>query len=264
MPKEPNKKRIGLFVICGFLILAGLTLKFVINKIIPDDKHLVVMYFAESIKGLNVGSSVIFEGVEIGKVAKIELLTDPETLDFSIPVYAKLKQEETFSELSTKSRRSRKDMLEELIQKGLRARLVTQSYLTGQLMIELQMLPNAPVTFRQQEFHGKKADFEIPTALSVSGSLSKEFEDMPIKQIMARTDNVLKELETSLPKILPEFERLGKNLNQASETLTPRADRVLRQGEQALYNVSNAAKAIRNFADYIERHPEAFVYGKGK
>mgnify|MGYP007097565704 FL=1 len=31
---------------------------------------------------------------------------------------------------------------------------------------------------------------------------------------------------------------------------------------KAAVNISQAAKALRNFADYIERHPEALLKGK--
>ena len=32
---------------------------------------------------------------------------------------------------------------------------------------------------------------------------------------------------------------------------------------KAMQNISNAAKSLGNFADYIERHPEALLRGKG-
>ena len=109
MRKEPNKRLIGFFVFAGFFILFGIIIHFVMKKAMPNNSGMVVMYFEESIKGLNVGSSVIFEGVEVGKVSKIELLTSPDNLDFSIPVYAKFQQDETFSELKAPSKSSKKD-----------------------------------------------------------------------------------------------------------------------------------------------------------
>ncbi len=264
MRKEPNKRLIGFFVFAGFFILFGIIIHFVMKKAMPNNSGMVVMYFEESIKGLNVGSSVIFEGVEVGKVSKIELLTSPDNLDFSIPVYAKFQQDETFSELKAPSKSSKKDLLLQLIQKGLRARLVNQSYLTGQLMIELQMLPNTPVVFRQKEFHPARTTFEIPTVPSVGVSVSKELQEMPLKQILIRTDNILKSLETDLPQILPQFKTLGINLNKLVNRTSPQTENTFRQLNQTLDDVGSAAKALRNFADYIERHPESLLQGKGK
>lgn len=264
MRKEPNKRAIGLFVTVGFLILFGIITHYVMKKIMPNHGGMVVMYFEESIKGLNVGSSVVFEGVEVGKVAKIELLTSPDNLDFSIPVYAKFQQDETFSELKSSSEKSsKKQLLQQLIRRGLRARLVNQSYLTGQLMIELQMLPDTPVEFRQKEFHPARTTFEIPTVPSVGVSVSKELQELPLKQIMNRVDNVLSSLERDLPEILPQFKTLGRNLNNLVNKTAPQTDNTFRQLDQTLDDISSAAKAMRNFADYIERHPESLLKGKG-
>lgn len=263
MRKEPNKRAIGLFITVGCLILFGIVAHYVMKKVMPNKSNMAVMYFEESIKGLNVGSPVVFEGVEIGKVVKIELLTSPDDLDFSIPVYAKFQQDETFSELKAPSKSSKKKLLMQLIKKGLRARLVNQSYLTGQLMIELQMLPDTPIEFRQKEFHPARTVFEIPTIPSVGVRVSKELQELPVKQIMTRIDNVLASLEKDLPVILPQFSTLGKNLNSLVNKATPQTDNTFRQLDQTLDDVSSAAKAMRNFADYIERHPESLLRGKG-
>ena len=136
MPKQPNERMIGIFIISGILaFLAALSL-FLKEKLFTNDNQMIVMYFEESIKGLNVGSPVVFKGVEIGKVSKIELLANTTDLDFSIPVYVKM---ETVNNIyANKSYSSKQAILNALIDKGLRARLTSQSYLTGQLMIELE------------------------------------------------------------------------------------------------------------------------------
>ena len=91
MRKEPNKKKIGLFVIIGFISLFGIIVGMSWDKFFPDNDNLVVMYFEESVKGLNVGSPVLFKGVEIGKVSRIDLLGNEESASFSIPVYVRLR-----------------------------------------------------------------------------------------------------------------------------------------------------------------------------
>ena len=99
MSNEPNKKRIGLFLIVGFLCFFGLIGKFVIARIMPNNQNVFVMFFDESVKGLNIGSPVVLEGVEVGKVTQISLVTDPDTLAFSIPVYVRLKKDDRTSDL---------------------------------------------------------------------------------------------------------------------------------------------------------------------
>ena len=77
MRKEPNKKLIGLFVVIGVLIFGLLIAGYVRKELFPPKDNMVVMYFDESVKGLSVGSPVVFKGVEIGKVTKIDLIATP-------------------------------------------------------------------------------------------------------------------------------------------------------------------------------------------
>ena len=90
MRKNPNEKMIGLFLLIGLIAFFGIAGKFMADKIISQDDEQVVMYFDESVKGLSVGSPVVFKGVEIGKVSKIELRAALDSMDFSIPVYARM------------------------------------------------------------------------------------------------------------------------------------------------------------------------------
>ena len=72
MRRKPNNKLIGLFILCGVVLFFATVGMFVSDKIMKDSNRLVVMYFSESIKGLDVGSPVVFKGVAIGRVAKID------------------------------------------------------------------------------------------------------------------------------------------------------------------------------------------------
>lgn len=209
MKKEPNKKRIALFVILGFAIMALIILKNVADKIVTDKRNLAIMYFSESIKGLTVGSPVVYEGVQVGKVVNIEIITDPKTLEFSIPVYVRFSEDGNIGSMGARRKMSRRDVLHVLIQKGLRARLTTQNLLTGQLMIELLMMPDTPINLRQEP-NGEHL-FEIPTTLSALGGLSKDLQDLPLKKIVARSDNILSEIETQLPIICRSLPIWAKN-----------------------------------------------------
>ncbi len=260
MKKEPNKKRIALFVILGFAIMALIILKNVADKIVTDRRNLAIMYFSESIKGLTVGSPVVYEGVQVGKVVNIEIITDPKTLEFSIPVYVRFSEDGNIGSMGARRKMSRRDVLHVLIQKGLRARLTTQNLLTGQLMIELLMMPDTPINLRQEP-NGEHL-FEIPTTLSALGGLSKDLQDLPLKKIVARSDNILSEIETQLPIILPQFADLGKKLNDFTDNSLPQTEQTLNQLDRTLKDVSAAAKSIKNLSDYLERHPDAILKGK--
>ncbi len=255
MRNEPNKKMIGLFLLTGIAVLVVILANFIKSKVFDGNDKVVVMYFDESINGLNVGSPVVFKGVQVGKVARIEIVTNPENLTFSIPVYVRMNVNQNIY-YTEKNAKLNNDMLNALIEKGLRARLTTQSYLTGQLMIELEMLPGTPIVMRQPPEEQKFK--EIPTILSPLEEISKGLQDLPIRESVVKFNQFFTSLNEELPQISKTIKSMGRavdgNARVASETL----DNL----NKAAINVSAAAKALRNFADYIERHPEALLKGK--
>lgn len=259
MHKEPNKRLIGIFMVSGILALLTVFSVYLNNKFFNEDENnLIVMYFEESIKGLNVGASVVFKGVEIGKVAKIELLANPENMDFSIPVYARMESYQGVN--SQKAAATKREILDVLIKKGLRARLTSQSYLTGQLMVELEMLPDTPI--RLKEYQDNSGILEIPTALSPIGEISKGIQNLPIKDSVEQFNKFFTELNRQLPLVMPQVNQAAANLNaMVKENSEPSAE-AINNFNQAMINVSGAAKSFKNFADFIERHPEAILKGK--
>ena len=232
--------------------MLGILLKNVVAGLTADQKNMAVMYFSESINGLNVGSPVVYKGVQVGKVVNIEIMTDPKTLEFSIPVYARFSTDDDDIKILNSSQKiNRRMVLKTLIAKGLRARLTTQNLLTGQLMIELQMLPNTPIVLQQPENNIRY----IP-------QISKDLQDLPLKQILARADNVLSELEKGVPQLLQSFTKLGDNLNAYTDKSAPQTAQTLNQLNRTLRDVSAASLSVKNLSDYLERHPDALIKGK--
>lgn len=254
MRNEPNKKLIGLFMIIGITVLAIIFGTFLKSKFYDGDSKTLVMYFEESINGLNVGAPVVFKGVQIGKVARTELIADPDDLSFSIPVYVKMDAKQSINHSATYG--AKESILNALIEKGLRARLTTQSYLTGQLMIELEMLPDTPVVMRQPE--QEKDYLEIPTVLSPLGEISRGIQSVPLKASVEQFNKFFSSLNEEMPNIRKVVHSMNKVISGNASATAETIDNF----NEAAINVSQAAKALRNFADYLERHPEALLKGK--
>ena len=72
MAKQANRMIIGGFVIFAVIILATSLVIFGSGKFFKETRE-YVLYFDGSIKGLDVGSLVLFQGVQIGSVKKIVL-----------------------------------------------------------------------------------------------------------------------------------------------------------------------------------------------
>ncbi|MBE6452866.1 MAG: MCE family protein [Alphaproteobacteria bacterium] len=256
MRKQPNTRFIGIFVTIGILVFISTILVYLNNRFFANDGKRIVMYFEESINGLNVGSPVVFKGVQIGKVAAIDLITSANDLEFSIPVYITMERRRNIKDGSFSSKET---ILNRLIEKGLRARLTTQSYLTGLLMIELEMLPNTPIVLK----HTKDDDIlEIPTVLSPMGELSKGLQNLPIQKSVEEFNNFFAGLNQEIPKILPQINQIVTRINKATSNRSGASADTIANFNRTLTNVSEAARSIRNLADYLEQHPESILKGK--
>lgn len=250
MPKQPNRKLIGIFMLASITVFMGILGYLLQNKLFAKKGGEVVMYFEESINGLSVGSPVVLKGVKVGEVSKIAIVANPEDLSFSIPVYARMQSK---SIAGVKNYDTSRAVLDALVEKGLRARLVSQSYVTGQLMIELEMLPGTPV-----KYHENAKAVELPTALSPLGELSRGLQKLPLQEGVKN----FTEFFEGLNKSMPEVNRIIRDIDKIVSRNKGASAEVLDNINKATINVGKAAKSMQNLTDYLERHPEALLKGK--
>jgi paraquat-inducible protein B len=127
-----NPKVIGAFVVgalglvvVGVLLLGGAE--------VPTAKPTFVAYFEGSVKGLNVGAPVEFQGVKVGSVTDIQLQFLTAEMEFRIPVFLQFEP----GRMTQVGRQVdvRGQFLKPLVERGLRAQLEMQSFVTGQLIV---------------------------------------------------------------------------------------------------------------------------------
>src|SRR4051794_28118857 len=93
------------------------------------------------VAGLSVGAPVAFQGVTVGAVSRIILRMSATTGEAHIPVYLEFNPDViTF----TGGRQLNAAAQQAMIERGLRAQLVSQSLITGQLMVLLDYFPDSP------------------------------------------------------------------------------------------------------------------------
>lgn len=267
MQKKKTYKMVGLFVLLGFICLGAIILRYTSQKFFENDEDLAVMYFEESINGLSVGSSVVFKGVEVGQVSKINLVFNMNDGTFKTPVFAKFQENKAFKVVDYNDAEP-EEQYRKLIEKGLRARLVSANLLTGQLMIELEMNPNSPA-----EFKGDGEYAEIPTEMSSIGVISKDLQEIPLKETMLRISDIVKKLDESLPDVLDSLDNklpeIMANMEQITQKMNSTIDKKSYETSKAVANfnatmedMGKASISLKNLADYLERHPEAIIRGK--
>ena len=328
MNQKASMSIIGAFVVVGLFLLAGIVITYGAGDYFKKKEH-YILYFEDSVKGLDVGAPVRFLGVKIGKVKKVELLFDAKNLAFITPVTIEVDGDSVgVMDYDSETRRLLMSMTEDnfrqkLLEKGLRAQLKIDSLLTGKLFVDIGLHPDSPIVLRDT---GGVYE-EIPTVLSDIAEISKAIENLPIEALVDRVlsavesvDNLVSSVNrgdtiTKLNDAIGEMKHLAKeargilgpiqssvgsvakearnlarhsevNLAEALTSLRQAAsateaameraeatladlDGVIGQESPAAYrmnrmmgDVSDAARAIRALADYLERNPNAIVFGK--
>ena len=139
---KASPKAVGGFVVGAVLIGIIAVIVFGSGRLFQERTQLVA-FFAGSLQGLRLGAPVQFQGVQIGTVTEVYVQWDIDTLDFLIPVILDINLDLIHG--SEKAQETPGSETELLIEKGLRAQLVMQSFVTGQLAVQLDFHPDTPV-----------------------------------------------------------------------------------------------------------------------
>ena len=130
MSKKANPAAVGIFVIAG-IILATFGLIVLGSGNLFKESQKYVLYFDGNLGGLDVGAPVTLKGVKIGQVTDISLIYDHETQEVAMPVSVEI-MKDTFIEINKeKDPVNPGNAMKVHIERGLRARLETQSIVTG-------------------------------------------------------------------------------------------------------------------------------------
>jgi len=198
MSRKASPTLIGAFVLAGVALLVVGALIFGGRELFQR-KERFVTYFDGSVQGLRVGSNVLFRGVRVGYVTDIQVTADETLQNYQIPVVFEILPDavtvisrgRTLGHLAPDD-----ENLGDMIRAGLRTQLDVESFVTGQLVVNLDMLPDTDMVFR-----GRNPPYpEIPSVPS------------GIQQVMQRIEGFLTDVEQNVP-----LDRVVKDLLRAIE-----------------------------------------------
>jgi len=258
------------------------------------EKISYVMYFEDSVRGLDIGAPVEFRGVKVGTVRDIKLEFDSITGEPRVPILIDLEPERIpESEADTEDQKGfdkqkAQSAINQLVEKkGFRGQLETGSLLTGKLFIALDFFPDSdPKTIRMVGGYS-----EFPTVSTTLDELKKSltsfldnFNKLPLDEISQNildataglgrlvNDPKLHKTIGSANKTLLEIDKLTAETNKELVPLLSRADKTLRLIDEnsplyvdlvnTLRELSSAARSIRITADYLKQNPNSLIYGK--
>jgi paraquat-inducible protein B len=226
------------------------------QKITLRTKYL--LYFDGTVRGLKPDAPVEFRGIEMGRVVSVDLEFDMDTQAFQIPVLVELEPERFGKKAAEYIEAERKELATKLVAHGFRGQLKTGSILTGALYVDLDFHPDA-----------EKEEIRVVNGYPVLPTVPTSLEEIT-KSVTAVLDKVK---EFPFDKIGANLNRtmanLDKTITQAEGTLKTvdtmfAADSPLSQELQtSLRELADAARSLRILSDYLERHPEALLKGKG-
>lgn len=317
MTSRLYKTTVGAFVVGG-IILFTVGIILLGGGRIFDESLKYILYFDGSVSGLSVGAPVVFRGVPMGSVTQISLVANARDSNVTIPVTIRIDDKSFITtDGDSLSEHGQAEIIERMVERGLRARLQLASLITGQYRVELDFFPNTPMNFRSSN-----PESEIPTVPSPIDTLQRAITRLPIEQMVDSLSSILtnvtdavgsgqlsaaldeftgafhslrelvsdnsitKAIESSisqvegvassvrqeLPAALLSFEKAMSSLSKAADELR----RVAGSAEDAigrdsptmndlrrlLKDAASAARALRNFADMLERNPEALIKGR--
>ena len=88
-----------------------------------------------------------------------------------------------------------------------------------------------------------------------------------VRKLVRDVDDQIEPLASSIDKSLEQaFDALtqAKNTLAVAEANIGKKSPILYQLNSTMKEISRMARSIRSLADYLERHPDALLYGKGK
>jgi paraquat-inducible protein B len=267
---KASPKLVGAFVVGGVALLIGGILTFGSMQFLKT-RLTAVMYFDEDLAGLDLGAPVTFKGVQIGTVSDIALRFNTDSKAFSSPVQVQI-EPDRFQIEGSPPRLG--ENLRYFIEEGLRARLASQSILTGKRLIEVSFRPDTPV-----RLVGNRSDqAEIPTIPSQMEALQesveglfKKFEQTALPELIndlritAQTLTVvLKQVDTArlsavaddASAMLQSGREVLANIDGRINTIAPHGETAMKNASQLLHELQEAGTRVGPLLASMQRAAE--------
>jgi len=183
-----------------------------------------ILFFDQSVNGLQVGSPVKFRGVPVGEVKRIMIRAEGQSEDSkAIPVIIEVNRSRLENDLGVPRAAFAPESIQASLDRGLVAQLNLESIITGQLFVEFSFEPESVqgVEAHLEEVNGI---VEIPT---LNSSLDQITAD--VAQIIADVKALdLQELNNNINGLLLSATSQLNDLNtkEISQSITETADEI--------------------------------------
>jgi paraquat-inducible protein B len=258
-----------------------------------------IAYFPGSVSGLAPGSQVTMHGLKVGQVTDVRLSYDAAKDTVVAPVRFEVEPERVVG-VGKRVFKTDAEAVDALLKKGLRASLQSASLITGQQMVTLEFVPDAPPVDVSMD----GPDYVVPSTegggfagLTASATeLLNKVNTMPFDQIGKNLEGILKSVNdvaqgpqmkkalTDLTAMIASAQGMVQRLDTKQlpeltagleKTLTSANKLVLsldsgygdntkfnRDLDRLMAQATDAVRSIRALTDLLARHPEALIKGR--
>ena len=246
MSKHANPTAIGAFVIGAIALLVSTLILLGAGKIFSHPSRYVA-YFDGSIQGLRKGANVNFRGVRIGQVREVHVRFDESMMEFDLPVVLEIEPGSIQSHIGGAEIKS-KTTMQTLINEGLRAKLQVESFVTGQLLVELDLYPNEEAIVlkgsgsKYQEIPTIPSDIQL--VLDNVQLFMKKLKDLPVEDILENLTSTIKGIEKLVtnPELASILEGTNKLINSTD------TQKISAKLQNTMSNLDAAASEIKLLA----------------
>jgi paraquat-inducible protein B len=244
MRKRPNPQMVGIFVL-GAIALAVVAIAVLGSGRLFRKTDRFLLVFSGNVNGLRIGAPVKIKGVEIGSVTNILLRLNiglqsvglASDGGIQIPVVIEIDESRIVSRGANAANLNIPEDVRRAINRGLRAQLAMESFVTGMLYIDLDMHPGTPAKYASPPSSSYQEIPTLPTtfeqAQSAASRLISQVDKIQLDQLVATTNQTLAAIGDLARS--PELKLALISLNQTGSSL------------------SDTAVSIRELTDHIDQ-----------
>jgi len=195
--KTANATALGLFLVIGLAFVVGGVVLFSSGRLFHSEFKFI-LYFDGSLDGLNPGAPVTFRGVTVGRVKQILIHHNQAPNDFAMPVIIVIDENLAQSKSDIGLQIPSQARMSELVSRGLRGRLDSDSLVTGSLHVGLDFVSGPPPPV----YHQLTPQYdEIPTVPSPFQQLWANLQQLDLPGLSTKLNTLLARLDTKVKEL---------------------------------------------------------------
>ena len=219
-----------------------------------------LMFFKDSVRGLQPGAPVEFRGIRLGTVGKVpffapgmrQVLDD----DYRIPVLIRIEPERLINQVGDTPDIAQH--IDGLMKRGLRGSLKTGNLVTGALYVDMDFFPKEPPVKAIREFGGYKI---IPTVSSGLAQIQQrlmetldKINSLPLNPMIQQATNTLSESQATMRRMQTTLDNLNKlTASQSMQQLPQDMQKTLRELNRSMQGFQPGSAAYNKMVADMQR-----------